>query len=177
MEGRGRVWFQCFFFFSFLSGTRPSQGHRSRVAAKVLWAWALPTRFWWNFYCVLSSSSTWEWIFSETVETTTFFLSIFWSRKATLPCVATNRSQQNQNKNKKNKKAVLSWDLGSFFLKLCQSWIEGWRWTRNSDSLNFVSAGRTDRIHTSGAPMLFCLESFKVVLGRWQMMGDILKFK
>lgn len=36
MEGLGLVWFQCFFFFPLLSGTRPSQGHMSRVAAKVL---------------------------------------------------------------------------------------------------------------------------------------------
>lgn len=98
------------FLFSLLSGTRPSQGHMSRVAAKVLWAWASLSWFWWNFHRFLSSSTR-ERIFVENGGNhhsfITFFLSFFFFVKA-------GRQLDPVFQQTGEKKAVLSWDLGSF---------------------------------------------------------------
>lgn len=80
------------------------------VAAKVLWAWASSTWFWWNFYCFLSSSIR-EWTFSEMVETTTFSFSLLKQEGNVNLCW----NKQEPANPKHTKKAVLSWDFSSFF--------------------------------------------------------------
>lgn len=122
------------FLFSLLSGTRPSQGHMSRVAAKVLWAWASLSWFRWNFHRFLSSSTR-ERIFVENGGNhhsfITFFLFSFFLLKREGNLTLSFNKQEPANQKKKKLSWVETWVHS---LKLGQSRIGAWRWTRISDT-------------------------------------------